>query len=110
MRTVTACLFALLTSIPAHGFFIGGNTLWQHCGDTTQGVDHYAFCTGYVVAVLDSQEAYLAKEKHLFCIPAEVVSSQLVDVTKQYIENNPSQRHLPATFLVIQAYQAAFPC
>jgi hypothetical protein len=110
MRAVGILLLSLMTSLPAHAFFIGGNQLWQHCGDTSGGVDHYAFCTGYVLAVLDSQEAYLAKEQHLFCTPAAVVSSQLVDVTKQYIENNPSQRHLPATFLVIQAYQAAFPC
>ena len=110
MQVIGACLLSLLTIVPANAFFIDGNTLWRHCGDTSGGVDHYAFCTGYVTAVLDSQEAYLAAEQDLFCVPAGVVSSQLVDVAKQFIENTPSKRHLPATFLVTEAYQTAFPC
>ena len=44
------------------------------------------------------------------CLPPNSTKGQYAGVVKQYLEQNPSQLHLPAEVLVREALQRAFPC
>lgn len=45
------------------------------------------------------------------CIPVKSISSlQAVSIVKKYLENNPKMLHLPAWYLVLFAFEQAFPC
>jgi Rap1a immunity proteins len=109
MKTVTAAALVCVLSIaPAFADIVDGNKLWRSCdGDTNTDK---GLCYGYAAAVVDSQEALLAKGKYLFCVPATGTLGQLTDVVKKHLRDHPEDRHHPATFLVIRALMEAFPC
>lgn len=67
------------------------------------------FCMGYVLGVNDTHKA-LSPKKPMYCLPEEVTGGQLYDVARKFIENSPEQRHMPASFLVLRAFELAFPC
>ena len=80
-----------------------GNDLKDQCSragnDPFKGV-----CYGYVSGVTDSWEG------GLFCIPTGVQRSQLVEVVKKYLDENPGKLHESGSTLVINALRMSFPC
>jgi hypothetical protein len=56
---------------------------------------------GYVLGVIDSVQN---------CIPTGVIRAQLQEITLQYLEIHPEERHLLAVNLVRRAIAEKFPC
>lgn len=98
----TAIALAIFTT-PASAYFVTGNQLLKNC----EGKD--MFCMGYVLGVNDTHKA-LSPKAPMYCLPEEVTGGQLYDVARKFIQNNPEQRHMPASFLVLRAFELAFPC
>jgi hypothetical protein len=68
-------------------------------------------CSGFIAGVNDQAMADSADSRKLpYCLPDGVDMSQLIRVTKRWLENHPEQLHLPSAILVVRALSEAFPC
>lgn len=83
------------------------------CELYTQGIIegwHYAYGKGKQ-DVLDGSVKQLAKTDSLpFCLSESHSTKQHILVVRQYIEERPTLRHFPASFLIGTAMSKAFPC
>ena len=59
---------------------------------------------GYVAGVYDSNAGVT------FCSPGSMTLGQLTDMTKNYLENNPAVRHLPAESIIVYFMSKTWPC
>ena len=96
---LATCLTALLST--ANAQFINGNQL--HADFNGSAADK-AFALGYVSGVVDSFD------EELFCIPVKAELGQLRDIVRQFVANNPKQRHRHAGALVVFSLATEFPC
>ena len=64
-------------------------------------------CDAYVSGVAD---AIAEQQPRAACIPANVTTAQLVEVTLKSLRDNPAIAQLPAGRLVVQSLAKAFPC
>ena len=91
-------------------FFKDGNALLAGLSaqpTTTQN----AFAVGYVVGATEAlNEEQQLSFKVCFKIPANATQRQLADVVKQYLEQFPTVRDLPAPWLVASSFERVFPC
>src|SRR5262252_6829053 len=103
---------ALLTmpNLASAASYIDGNKLYEWLvihrktltgTTTTQDQVSAALGLGYVLGTADSTAN---------CIPGTVNSRQLADISLQYLEAHPGQRHLIASNLVRAAIAEKFPC
>ena len=102
MKKVTIAA-TLLLALTAHAEFKDGNKLLSQMQKEYAGNDWFN-AIGYVTGVVDAHNGTL------FCVPATSTASQLFDLSKQYIRDNPSTRHLPADLLIAVALGKPFPC
>jgi hypothetical protein len=84
-----------------------GNTLKQKCGGAgiTEGV-----CIGYIEGVADVLSSGTVLHGFKACFPVDLITGQLLDVVKNWIERNPEKLHYSAPGLVASALSSAFPC
>lgn len=111
LLSVTAATLAigLLTS-PARATFTDGNDLLTSCS-----ADLYVECLGYVAGIADAMETAQSCNNGSLagwqaCVPIGVRKSQAKDVVIRFLREHPQDRHYPASGLVAQALQEAFPC
>jgi hypothetical protein len=74
---------------------------------------HAGACEGYIAGVSDTILSYgsvITPKNRIYCPPPNAEMDQLIRVVKKWLEDNPSQLHLPAGVLVIRALGEAFPC
>ena len=73
-------------------------------------------CAGYLLGVTDTVElwdqwvAMWEASKKTHCLPEAAEFDQLAKVVVKYLEDNPADLHLNASFLVQLAFMEAFPC
>ena len=116
-RSWLIVVVALLGSwVPALGQLIDGNELHAWLQGTKKFVREHryenweremeksALAEGYIKGIVDSSQ------RRLFCVPGRVTVRQLMDVTSQYLENHPENRHQPAALIVTTALRQKFPC
>lgn len=87
--------------VVGHAEFKDGNRLLMEM--TGNNMQQMA-AIGYVAGAAD---AYL---NVTHCMPGTVTLGQVHDMTKQYLEANPSQRHYSADSLVNAVLTATWPC
>lgn len=90
-------------AISGEGFFLTGNSLHESCRSNA--------AAPYILGMIDGlrlAEQFGAARK--VCIPSGVIGGQLQDVVCRYLADNPSQRHVPATYMAMVALQGAYPC
>lgn len=111
MIKLPAAVFAvtLLTS-PSPGvtqaLFYEGNFLHKKC-QSVNDVD-VVVCLAYVTGVVDT---LTMTENRYVCVPPKsVTGGQLRDIVTKWLEDNPADRHLNASALVMLALTEAFPC
>ncbi len=109
---VAAAITAALTGRPASADFSAtgietGNGLLAKCAGS---YPLPMVCSWYVAAIADVMANRNAINGYRACIPNGVVTSQLRDITVQYLRTNAATRHLLAAGLVAEALQQAFPC
>ena len=98
--------FALITllataSFAAQAEFKTGNKLYQQI---TGNHGEYMNAIGYVTGVADALNGAIA------CPPESVTAGQLMDMTKLYLENYPSTRHLSADAIISRIMSVTWPC
>jgi hypothetical protein len=103
-------LFFLLLFTQSYAWYDTGNRMLQNCkGPSVEQV----YCIGFVTGAADLREVWLVTHgtsENLGChIPQEVSKRQLADILIQYLENNPAERHKPASGLFIDSMSRAFP-
>ena len=101
-------LFTVGLSSHSYAGFEDGNSLYDHCLDTSTNWKR-PICTGYITAIsdmLDNGHPFTAMQA---CIP-NVNRQQLVDVVIAYFRDNPARRHYLASGEVTYALMQAFPC
>lgn len=112
MRHLPIVLISLFAS-PVWAAFENGNELHEACKND-QSFDNKSFfdstyCAAYIIGVADvvaTENVYGYK----VCFPRNVSSGQVQDVVKQWLANNPHERHYTASSLVAAALSEAFPC
>ena len=103
---LTALITGCLISTPSSAQFYDGNDLKRTCD---RGSD---FCNGYIIGAVDDlvMQQQVDGAKKYYCIPAGSETTQVVDIVKRYLTNNPEKRHWPASFLVTNALSETYSC
>lgn len=86
--------------------YLNGNDLLLIC-TTPQNITG---CVGYVVGVADAMADRHTVDGHRGCVPPQVASGQLVDITVNYLKQHPAQRQFLGAQLIADAIAEAFPC
>ncbi|MHB1948443.1 MAG: Rap1a/Tai family immunity protein [Gammaproteobacteria bacterium] len=67
-------------------------------------------CEGYLTSVNEFYSLPRKGEKKLYCMPENYEISKAIAVVVKYLKDNPKQLDLPATILVLRAYERYFLC
>src|SRR5262245_8421463 len=84
-----------------------GNLIAERC--RAEGAVEAAYCAGFVVAIAETVNAATVWNAKA-CIPAQVTTGQLMDITKKYLSDHPELRHYVGASLVAHAFMETFPC
>jgi hypothetical protein len=93
---------ALVASTTASAQFYSGNELLQRMD--SQDANLQMLTMGYVAGVVDMTRG----EYH--CAPASVTLGQVRDMVRNYIYNNPANRHMNGSVLVTLPLMGVWPC
>ena len=93
---------AIVASTTASAQFYSGNELLQRMDSGDAGQNMLAM--GYVAGVVDMTRG----EYH--CAPATVTLGQVRDMVRNYIYNNPANRHMNGSVLVALPLVEIWPC
>lgn len=71
-----------------------------------------AACRSFLSGVVDATVFYANAQllTPAFCIPAEVDSSEILEVYREYIADNHSLNRFSAAALAVSAFKNAYPC
>lgn len=107
MIRLSLVLMLLFASPVRAGTFIDGNSLYEHCNKES---DFFlGLCSGYVMASVDVLNGGSIGSWKA-CVPKGVRLTQIRDIVKRHLANNPQDRHYSADSLVAEALSKAFPC
>lgn len=104
MRALIAAL--LLCPAAAIADFYNGNELYDRC-------QRFPDVAGvYAAGVLDGGRTmeYWNRVSATICVPNGVTIGQAGEVMCNYLVRYPEKRHLSASSLVLNAFEAAWPC
>jgi hypothetical protein len=88
--------------------FKNGNLLKGDCDSKVSFSN--GLCDGYIVGVADTMAGGDTINGFRACFPSDVTAKQVLDVARQYLDQNPAQRHSTAVGLLAKALEEAFPC
>lgn len=91
MKYILALLLTISTA--AHAQFRDGNRLLSDMNGAS-GSHEKSLALGYIMGVAD------AYNKIAFCPPGNVTAGQFFDLTKQFLEAYPGQRHRAADMII----------
>lgn len=125
----SVCAVCAICALPSNVLAepIDGNTIYNACkSDDPMSA---GFCLGYTFGSIEAQKmgAFISLrasgvdlntgEMNMLidgllgrCIPENVINSQLVDVVKKFLAENPARRHESARSLIWEALTVSFPC
>lgn len=100
----------LLSSKELSAQFVKGNNLYTWCNSGSEFGS--AICAGYILAAVDTNEAYnlLFKTCIWFDPGPNVTGLQLRDVINKGLRDNPKDRDITAAILIQDYLSDAFPC
>ena len=104
-----SCIIALVAALlsgPALAQMLNGNKLLDifKKAEINENYVDWGTSRGYVAGVYDSNSGVT------FCTPNSMTLGQIADLTKQYLENNPAVRHLPAESIIVYFMSKTWPC
>ena len=112
---------AFLFAFTSLSHAINGNELLRQCRaaelarPTTEENSDYTYCRGYVMGAVETRLLFEnlkrqeSTKKH-FCMPDEMLNSQLVLIVVKFLHDNPDKLHWAAPALINNALIAAYPC
>lgn len=116
----------LLSSTGPKSQNVDGNHLLSACSEDNLATQGY--CIGYIIGVIEGTRygiAYpmmlggeedmgevntMSNNLLMNCPPDNIQYGQYIDIAKNYLKDNPQERHYPARGLVLHSLQQAFPC
>lgn len=102
MKYIILCLALVAGS--AHAYFKDGNKLLSELNNNSGTQVLPAIGMGYITGVTDA----LLGITH--CPPDNITAGQIRDMVKNYLENTPAIRHLPANQIVSHVLKSVWPC
>jgi len=101
-----ALFLSALLALPAQAQMFSGNKMLDILKKAEVSSNHvdWGMGHGYVAGVYDSNIGVN------FCSPGSMTLGQLTDMTKNYLENNPAVRHLPAESIIVYFMSKTWPC
>lgn len=98
-------LIAALAFVPfvAHAEFLDGNELLKWLRASENNIESVA-ALGYIMGVADAHHG------SGYCPPPNVKASQLNDMVKIFLEQNPTTRNTTADQIVYHVIKMAYPC
>ena len=120
--SVALCAGALAHPSTAKAEFISGNKLYRYCTGTESAFSQTvqsAMCLAYIQGAHDGLEASgtfltikfeLDNPMKVVCVPDGVETSQLQEIVTKYLRENPADRNLSASLLVLFALRTSYPC
>lgn len=105
MKKQVIAIMLCIPFVSANAQYKDGNQLYTQMQEKFASVDWFN-AMGYVTGVADTLTNIT------ICGPkdAGVPASQIYDIVKQYLQENPSIRHLSADRIVNSALSRVFPC
>ncbi len=97
-------LILMLMCGSAHAFFKDGNKLLSELNNNSGTNVMPAIGIGYITGVADALYGITN------CPPQNVTAGQLTDMVKNYLENTPAVRHLPANQIISHVLKSVWPC
>lgn len=126
MRFLAAFFVSTLLPNLATAESYSGNSFYETCLGTPSS---HLLCVGYLKGVIDGVRGYLiykdlpynskqelesalvqVEKGYPFCTPKSGTINQYVEIVVTRLERIPEERHLPASFLIIETLSEAFPC
>jgi len=106
-RAIAVRLVGLVVSGSAWG---NRNGLYSYC--KSEHFSAQGFCKGFIQGVSEVLNGAADGRFGVlrFCLPDGVNLGQEQDVVIKWLTENPQERHLPASLVVISALAEAFPC
>tara|TARA_R110001599_G_scaffold262279_2_gene462738 strand:- start:361 stop:747 length:387 start_codon:yes stop_codon:yes gene_type:complete len=125
------CVAVILCLVggPLVGQTASGNEIAAACENTDNADVKTGYCIGYIIGAWEgmkigafqmlivggvtgstSELDQTANNLLGICLPEGVERGQIVDVSTNYLANNPAKRHLPARSLIRDALAESFPC
>ena len=104
---LAAVCAGLLWSAPATAAFMDGDRLLAKCNE--EPGEGLAVCVGYVAGIADVLLEDSVRGRRA-CMSLAVMTEQMVDAVRRWLEAHPDDRHSAANGLVAAALAAAFPC
>jgi hypothetical protein len=102
MKIAIVCL--ALAAGPAHAYFKDGNKLLSELNSNSGSNVLPATGLGYITGVADALYGITN------CPPENVTAGQIRDMVRNYLENTPAVRHLPANQVVSHVLKSVWPC
>lgn len=123
MRTITSTVqLAVVLSAgltPARSeasvAILSGNQLHEYCSASLEGAAtealKYMFCAGFIRGAYEQLwlDDVIRKSDGSTCLPESATNEQLIDIVKDWLKDNPGERHNFATTAVSTALNEAFP-
>lgn len=102
MKRALLCLALVAGS--ANAYFKDGNKLLSELNNTSTTNIYPAIGMGYITGVADALYGVTN------CPPENVTAGQIRDMVKNYLDNTPAVRHLPANQIVSHVLKSVWPC
>jgi len=100
----------ILCSTLAYSYFFTGNDIYNWITldktffeSSSEGKWNYQKAFGYIIGIFDLGDNLFWEG------PLNVTAGQVRDVAIKYLREHPERRHEPASSLLIEAFQEAFP-
>jgi|HubBroStandDraft_6_1064221.scaffolds.fasta_scaffold240177_3 hypothetical protein len=87
-----------------------GDRLKQYCAFYPGQTESTTMCMGYIGGTLDTFRLFERMGTKLYCEPKEASGDQLIEMTKKYLVDHPSELHNTASSLILKMLIEAFPC
>ena len=91
-----------------------GNQLFEDLksDEPIRSASSMQFINGVSLGFFSAETLFSNQPKRVQCamFASGVTLGQLKDTVKKYLDQNPNERHLPATVLIMKSLAIAFPC
>ncbi len=102
MKHLFLCI--ALAAGSANAYFKDGNRLLSELKNNSETQIYPAISMGYISGVADALMGIT------YCPPENITVGQVRDMVRNYLENTPAVRHLPASQIISHVLKTVWPC
>lgn len=121
MKYLKSVLAMLIMTLPLQALaYRDGNELFNAMSSQNSRLEALLYVNGVSAGLLvgygigskqkNGREDTNLKPRYPYCIPETMTYMQAHDVVYKYLQENPAERHMPNSVLILFAMEKAFPC